>query len=78
MNLLYEIKLYFDKLIEYGIIEKKPEFNEIDNIAEKCYHRNYKELTKYISKDLEEEKRNELSSRVDKIKEIIKDDKKGN
>ena len=53
MNLLYEIKLYFDTLIEYGIIEKKPEFNEIEAAAERCFHKNYKDLTKYITKDLD-------------------------
>jgi hypothetical protein len=77
MNLLYEIKLYFDALIKYGIIEKKPEFNEIENVAEKCFHKNYKDLTKYIVKDLEKEKSDDLKSRIDKIKEIIRDDKKG-
>jgi len=76
MNLLYEIKLYYDKLVEYGLIEKVPEFGIIDNTAERCYHKNYKDLTKYITKDLDEEKTSELKSRIEKIKEIIKDDKK--
>lgn len=77
MNLLYEIKLYFDTLIEYGIIEKKPEFNKIEAVAERCFHKNYKDLTKYITKDLDKEKADLLKDKINKIKEIIKDDKKG-
>lgn len=76
MNLLYEIKSYYDKVIEFGLLKQKPEFVDIDNIAERCYHRNYRDLTQYISKDLEEEKARELLNHLDKIKEIIANDKK--
>lgn len=77
MNLLYEIKLFYDKIVEYGLLDKKPEFGEIDNVAERCYHKNYKDLTKYISKDLEAGKADDLNNRIEKIKEIIRNDKKG-
>ena len=78
MNLLYEIKLYYDKLVEFGIINNKPEFGEIERTAEKCFHNNYKDLTKHISKKLDKEKVAELNSRIDKIKEIVKNDKNNN
>lgn len=76
MDLLLKIKRFYDKLKEYGLIVDLPDFEKIDHVAERCYHKNYKDLTVYLTDSLDKEKYEELEKAIGEIKETIKNDKK--
>jgi len=72
MDLLLEIKRYLIRLQELEIYQGDIGLATLDIIAEDCFHRHYRKLTKYITKDLSPEVQKDLKSRVKKIKEIVK------
>lgn len=76
MDLLLKIKRFYDKIKELGLIEQVPDFDAIDKVAERCYHKNYKDLTKYLTDNLSKENYEELDKAISEIKETIRNVKK--
>ena len=76
MDWLLKIKRFYDKVKEFGLIEQAPDFDAIDKVAERCYHKNYKDLTKYLIDDLSKENYEELDKAISEIKETIRNVKK--
>ena len=78
MDLLLAIKQYCDKLIEYGYYpkSKKPSVGKLEKMADLCMEGKIRKLSRYIPKNINEDKKNELNSMIEKIKEIVENDKK--
>lgn len=75
MDLLMEIKNYLKKLSELGLYQGDLGLATLEIYAEQCFKHRYKNLTKYISAPLAPEIQKELKEHIDKIKEIIKNEK---
>ena len=77
MDLLLAIKDYCSKLMEYGYYPKtkKPSIGKLEKMADLCMAGKIRKLTRYIPNDATDEQKQELNNLIDKIKEIIKNDK---
>ncbi len=77
MDLLLAIKEYCNKLIEYGYYpkSKKPSVGKLEKMADLCMNGKIRKLSRYIPKNISEDKKEELESMIEKIKEIVKNDR---
>jgi hypothetical protein len=76
MELLYELKLYFTKLVELDLLEKMPTLTEIEEYADICYDKGVKVLEDFLSPVLSSEHYEALSGHIGKILQICADEKK--
>lgn len=79
MDLLYAIKQYCQKLIEYGYYPKKksPSLGKLEKMADLCMEGKFRKLSRYVPEDASEEIKKELDAMMDSIKEIVKNEKQG-
>lgn len=77
MELLYELKLYFEKLVKLDLLEEMPTLPEIEKYADICYDKGTKILEDFISPVLSSENYEMLAGHIGKILQICADDKKG-
>lgn len=77
MDLLLAIKNYCNKLIEYGYYPKtkKPSVGKLEKMADLCMVGKFRKLSRYVPKDASDEVKTELEELMDKIKEIVKNEK---
>lgn len=78
MDLLIAIKNYCEKLIEYGYYPKakKPSVGKLEKMADLCMAGKIRKLSRYIPDNAAAEEREILESLLEKIKEIVKDERK--
>lgn len=78
MDLLIAIKNYCEKLIEYGYYPKtkKPSVGKLEKMADLCMAGKIRKLSRYIPDNATAEEREILESLLEKIKEIVKDERK--
>lgn len=77
MDLLIAIQKYCDKLMEYNVYpkNKKPSLGKLEKMADLCMLGKIRKLSRYISKDLTKEQQEELHALLDKIEEIVRNEK---
>ena len=77
MDLLLAIKNYCNKLIEHGYYPetKKPSVKKIKKMADLCMVGKFRKLSRYVPNDASDEVKAELEELMDKIKEIVKNEK---
>ena len=77
MDLLLAIKNYCNKLIEYGYYPKtkKPSVGKLEKMADLCMEGKFRKLSRYVPNDASDEVKAELEELMDKIKEIVKNEK---
>lgn len=78
MDLLLAIQKYCEKLREYGLYPKtkNPSLGKLEKMADLCMAKKFQKLSRYYTKvDLDAEKKAELDLLMDKIKEIVKNEK---
>lgn len=77
MDLLIAIQKYCDKLMEYNVYpkNKKPSLGKLEKMADLCMLGKIRKLSRYISKDLTKEQQDELHALLDKIEEIVRNEK---
>ena len=75
MELLTAVKDFYQRLKDFHLIEEVPNYEVIDDIAEKVYQGNYKELDKYIIVTLAPEYYSALKEARETIVHIVDEDK---
>ena len=75
MDLLSAIKDFYDKLFEIGVIQEKVSYDKIEETAEEVYNKKYNCLSKYVTRALKDENYFLLKEQLNKIKEIVKNDR---
>ena len=77
MDLLLAIKNYCDKLIEHNYYPKakKPSIGKLEKMADLCMEGKFRKLSRYIPKDAPNAIKTELELLMDKIKEIVENEK---
>ena len=77
MDLLLAIQNYCAKLIEYGFYpkKKKPSLGKLEKMADLCMDGKFRKLSRYIPEEANDEQKAELDILMDKIKEIVKNEK---
>lgn len=77
MDLLLAIKKYCNKLIEHGYYpkDKKPSIGKLEKMADLCMANKFRKLSRYVPKDANDEIKAEFEELMDKIKEIVKNEK---
>lgn len=77
MDLLLAIQNYCAKLIEYDFYpkKKKPSLGKLEKMADLCINGKFRKLSRYIPETATEEQVAELDVLMDKIKEIVKNEK---
>lgn len=77
MDLLLAIKNYCDKLIEHNYYPKtkKPSVGKLEKMADLCMEGKFRKLSRYVPKDAPDMVKEELEVLMDKIKEIVKNEK---
>ena len=77
MDLLLAIKNYCNKLIEFGYYPKakKPSVGKLEKMADLCMAGKFRKLSRYIPSNANDENRVVLEELMDKIKEIVKNEK---
>lgn len=77
MDLLLAIKNYCNKLIEFGYYPKakKPSVGKLEKMADLCMAGKFRKLSRYIPSDANDENKAVLEELMDKIKEIVKNEK---
>lgn len=77
MDLLLAIQNYCAKLIEYDFYpkKKKPSLGKLEKMADLCINGKFRKLSRYIPETATEEQVAELDALMDKIKEIVKNEK---
>lgn len=77
MNLLLAIKNYCNKLIEFGYYPKtkKPSVGKLEKMADLCMAGKFRKLSRYIPNNANDENKAVLEELMDKIKEIVKNEK---
>jgi hypothetical protein len=78
MDLLIAIKNYCEKLIEYGYYPKtkKPSVGKLEKMADLCMAGKIRKLSRYIPNDAKAEEKETLESLLEKIKEIVKNERR--
>ena len=76
MDLLLEVKRTFDDLVKLKLVDSIPPFKEVERITENCYKGKYTDLTKYLSAPLSVDNIQLLQDHINKIKELVANDKK--
>lgn len=72
MDLLLEIKKLYSLLFDVKIIQDIPNLQELENIAEKCFHKDYKQLNNFLISGLSCETYDKIKQHIKKIKELTK------
>ena len=77
MDLLLAIKNYCNKLIEFGYYPKakKPSVGKLEKMADLCMAGKFRKLSRYIPSNANDENKAVLEELMDKIKEIVKNEK---
>ena len=77
MDLLLAIKNYCNKLIEFGYYPKakKPSVGKLEKMADLCMAGKFRKLSRYIPSNANDENRVVLEELMDKIKEIVENEK---
>lgn len=77
MDLLLAIQNYCAKLIEYDYYpkKKKPSLGKLEKMADLCVKGKFRKLSRYIPDTATKEQIAELDILMDKIKEIVKNEK---
>lgn len=77
MELLLAIKNYCDKLIEYGFYpkKKKPSLGKLEKMADLCMAGKFQKLARYVPKNATGEQRGELAELLEKIREVVNNEK---
>lgn len=77
MELLLAIQNYCAKLIEYDFYpkNKKPSLGKLEKMADLCMSGKFRKLTRYVPNEASEEQKAELDILMDKIKEIVKNER---
>lgn len=77
MDLLYAIQQYCNKLIEHNYYpkSKKPSIGKLEKMADLCMEGKFRKLTRYVPEDADETVKQELNVLMDKIKEIVENEK---
>lgn len=77
MDLLLAIKDYCDKLMKYGYYPKtkKPSIGKLEKMADLCMENKFHKLSRYIPSNASDEVKAELNTLLNKIKEIVKNEK---
>lgn len=75
MDLLMSIKDFYKELVDLKIVEKIPEYEIIEKIADEVYDNNYSSLDKFIVITLAPENYEKLKKAEEHIKEIVNDEK---
>lgn len=76
MELLYELKLYFAKLVKLDLLETMPTLPDLEKYADICYDKGVKVLEDFLSPALSTEHYEELVGHIGKIVQICADEKK--
>lgn len=76
MDLLLAIQNYVDKLIQHGYYpKKKPSLGKLEKIADLMMVGKFRKLSRYLPAGLDEVTQNEFEVLMDKIKEIVANEK---
>ena len=77
MDLLLAIQNYCAKLIEYDFYpkKKKPSLGKLEKMADLCMSGKFRKLSRYIPEEANDKQKAELDILMDKIKEIVKNEK---
>lgn len=80
MDLLIAIKKYIDALNKYGFYPKakKPSLGKLEKMADLCMDGKIRKLSRYIPQNASKEQNEELMSLLQKIEEIVKNEKENN
>lgn len=77
MDLLYAIQQYCNKLIEHDYYpkSKKPSIGKLEKMADLCMAGKFRKLSRYVPENAEEPVKQELEDLMNKIKEIVENEK---
>lgn len=80
MDLLIAIREYIAALNKYGFYPKtkKPSLGKLEKMADLCMDGKIRKLSRYIPEDVSKEQDEELTSLLQKIEEIVKNEKENN
>ena len=78
MDLLLAIKELYTLLVEYQLLDKVPELDEIEKTADELYAGKKNPIKKYITLPLAGEKYQAIQEKMAKIEEIIANEKTNN
>ena len=80
MDLLIAIREYIAALNKYELYPKtkKPSLEKLEKMADLCMDGKIRKLSRYIPEDVSKEQDEELTSLLQKIEEIVKNEKENN
>lgn len=80
MDLLIAIREYITALNKYGFYPKtkKPSLGKLEKMADLCMDGKIRKLSRYIPKNIGKSQKEELIELLNKIEEIVKNEKQNN